>query len=170
LSETLATIEQAIWRELRQCVNDREHPWRTPVLATVDADAADARVVVLREVNDLALVFFTDARSPKVTQLRRRPQATLLFWSPALRWQLRVRAVVDVDTRRALPKEANAADYLAALAPGSRLEAAAVQGHEPHFALVTADVRSIDWLELGPSGAHRRAAFATGDPACWLQP
>jgi len=178
LNQALDEIERAIWRELHQCVNRREHAWRTPVLATVDGDAADARVVVLREVGDGELVFFTDARSPKVAQARARPDATLVFWSPALRWQLRIRAVLGVETEGSalterwnrLSKASGAGDYLAAVPPGTPLEAAAAAGSEPHFAIVRAAVRSIDWLELDPGGAHRRAAFATGHLSRWLQP
>ena len=37
-----------------------------------------------------------------------------------------------------------------------------------HFAVVTAKVRSVDWLELHADG-HRRAHFGA-DGAQWLQP
>ena len=34
--ETLDAVEAAIWEQLALCVVDKSHPWRTPVLATVD--------------------------------------------------------------------------------------------------------------------------------------
>jgi len=59
-------------------------------------------------------------------------------------------------------------DYLSALAPGSVLaNALGARGERAHFAVITADVQSVDWLELHPQG-HRRARFAGGQ-AIWLQ-
>lgn len=131
--QTLAEIEAALWRELARAPLDRHHEWRTPVLATVDtsldAPAADARTVVLRETDREAceLRLFTDARSTKVAQIDRHPQGTLLLWSKRLSWQLRLRVTLHVQTdglavasRWAKLRLSPAAqDYLAPLAPGS---------------------------------------------------
>lgn len=180
----LADIEQAVWQALQAAVSDRQHPWRTPVLATVAAEGGDAlpdaRTVVLREI-DLAqrqLMFFTDARSPKVAQLRQQPLGTLVFWSAPLGWQLRcrVRLAAEVEglavsSRWARVKVSPAAqDYLSPLAPGSRLDGAPAIDHAQRgsFALLSARVERVDWLELHPLG-HRRAVFGDG-PARWVQP
>jgi pyridoxamine 5'-phosphate oxidase len=48
---TLEEVEAALWQQLAAAASDKAHPWRTPVLATVDIDSADARTVVLREVD-----------------------------------------------------------------------------------------------------------------------
>ena len=180
--ETLMEIEAAAWHELARAAGDKSHPWRTPVLATVDAGApprADARTVVLREVDATShtLVFFSDSRAPKLRQLRAAPRGTLLFWSPALGWQLRCAITLEaedqglaVSTRWARIAQAPAAqDYLSPLPPGSPLEIAApAAGQHEHFAVVTAAVQSLDWLELHPDG-HRRAAFSSTGSR-WLQP
>ena len=184
----LGDIERAIWQELEACVHERAHAWRTPVLATSDAQGdADARVVVLREVEPQArlLRFFTDARSPKLAQIERRPRGVLVMWSASLRWQLRVQ--VSLELRRAGPLVSSrwerltstraADDYLSVLAPGSELDAGAqprspdlrgARHQQGHFALVDASVRAIDWLELRAQGP-RRARFRPDD-AQWLQP
>ena len=185
--ESLDEIETAIWRELRACLVDRAHGWRTPVLATTDAGGdADARTLVLREVvpQRRCLRFFTDARSPKAGQLRHRPRGMLVMWSPALGWQLRLAvrlALVadgpEVSARwQRLAGSPAAADYLSPGAPGSPLEGAdvAAEGGGPvaaaagHLALVDATVETIDWLALDARG-HRRARFEPAG-ARWIQP
>ena len=63
--ESLGLLRRACWLELERAAQERDHGWRTLALATVDADRADARVVILREVDAAAqcLRFYTDARS-----------------------------------------------------------------------------------------------------------
>jgi len=183
---SLQNIESAIWRELQACIRDPAHAWRTPVLATsTEAGAADARVLVLREVEPQArlLRFFTDARSRKVAQIASRTQGVLVMWSPVLHWQLRLEVNLAmavsgpaVSSRwDRLKGSRSAGDYLSALPPGELLDAC-VDGvpkapticSHGHFALLDASVRAIDWLALSTDG-HRRARFEA-DGAHWLQP
>jgi hypothetical protein len=178
--DELAAVERRLWIELQQAAAVADHDWRTLTLATADDDRAEARLVVLREVDPAAreLVFYTDARSPKVAQLRARPLGTLLAWSARLAWQLRLAVALDIDTdgaraaaRWSSLKDTGAArDYLGPLAPGSPLagEASAGAASRGHFALVSARVQHIDWLELRADG-HRRASFGA-EGARWLQP
>jgi pyridoxine/pyridoxamine 5'-phosphate oxidase len=93
-----AAIEDALWRGAR-APHDPQHPWHTPVLATTDGDVGDARTIVLRDVDAVRrrLTIFTDARSPKVAQLTAHPLGTLVFWSPALGWQLRLRVRLEAQ-------------------------------------------------------------------------
>ena len=172
--DSLPALHEACWTELGLAAQDRRHPWRTPVLASRDGDGVDARTVVLREVDVAArrLVVYTDARSPKVAQLRRWPQASLCAWSPQCSWQLRLQvrvAVRDDDEavawRWARMKASPAAkDYLSPRAPGSeqadadRDTAETAPGACAHFAVLELAVRAMDWLELHPDG-HRRACF-----------
>jgi hypothetical protein len=176
--DSLPAIEDAVWRELSAAPNDQQHPWRTLVLATADAQHADARLVVLRHTDTAKrrLTFFTDARAAKVRQIEAQPVGNLVAWSPALGWQLRLRAHLEVhrdglavSSHWARLKLSPAAhDYLSALAPGSVLDnALGARGERAHFALIVARVLSIDWLELHPEG-QRRACF-TGSDAVWLQ-
>jgi pyridoxamine 5'-phosphate oxidase len=179
--ETLMEIEAAAWHELARAAGDKSHPWRTPVLATIDpgagAPSADARTVVLREVDATShtLLFFSDSRAPKLRQLRAHPRGTLLFWSPALAWQLRCAVTLEaedeglaVSTRWARIEGSPAAhDYLSPLPPGAPLDGPAMAQRE-HFAVITAAVQAIDWLELHPAG-HRRASFSSRGGR-WLQP
>jgi hypothetical protein len=177
--ETLPDIEAAVWAELAHAVRHKAHEWRVAVLATTDGTVADARSVVLREVDPDArcLVFFTDSRSPKVRQIDSNPEGTLVLWSQPLGWQLRLRVALSlessglaVSSRWAQLKMSPAAhDYLSPLAPGSVLEHPTPErGTREYFAVVTARVTAMDWLELHAEG-QRRARFDAGGGR-WVAP
>jgi hypothetical protein len=177
--ESLPLIELACWQGLERAIGDRADGWRTPVLATVDGETADARTVVLREVDAAArtLVFFTDSRSPKVAQIAQRPRGTLLAWSARRGWQLRLAVRLSVSgegletsSRWARLKLSPAADdYLSPLPPGTPVDRYLPdRSSRSHFAVVFAAVEAIDWLELHHDG-HRRARF-DADGTRWLQP
>lgn len=181
--EDLGLIEAAVWHELGQAVQCANHAWRVGVLATREGDAADARCVVLREWDAArrTLLIYTDSRSPKVAQLAAHPQGTLVLWSEALGWQLRLRVRLDLQTtglavssRWARLKMTPAAhDYLSPLPPGSPLASAAqvpapVRASRQHFAVLMAQVQTVDWMELHAEG-HRRAQFDAGG-ARWVTP
>ena len=182
----LGAVHTALWQELTRAPHDKHHEWRTPVLATVDEDgqAADARTVVLREVDasTSTVMLFSDARAGKLAQLQAHPVGTLVFWSKRLGWQLRLRVRLQAQTdglavssRWARLKLSPAAqDYLSPQAPGAALGAATAAPSTPsplergHFALLLAQVQSTDWLELHREG-HRRARFDAAG-ARWLVP
>jgi hypothetical protein len=146
--------------------------------------------VVLRELDSATrtLLIYTDARSPKARQIEAHPEGTLVLWSAALGWQLRLRVVLTLETsglavlsRWARLKLTPAAqDYLSPLPPGTALGGAPpvrAAPHAPqhptresreHFAVIAAEVRAIDWLELDARG-HRRAVFDS-DGARWVTP
>lgn len=179
--ETAPAIRQQIWKELGRATQDRHHDWRTPVLATAgDAHWPDARTVVLRhaQAEQQQLGFFTDRRSPKVAQLRQQAQAMLVFWSPRLSWQLRVRLLVSVVDEgpevqaiwQGLQQSAAAGDYLAPQPPGTPLtgDAPLTPRTTPHLALLQGQVIEMDWLELSRLG-HRRARVRAQDWT-WLTP
>lgn len=178
--ETLAEVEAEVWRQLARCAGDKTHPWRTSVLATVNGEMADARLVVIREVDarQKQLIFYTDERAGKVAQLLHHPHGTMVMWCPTLAWQLRcrVRLAMEMSGLAASSRWARirlspaAQDYLSPLPPGTNLPA--VPAHPPvardYFAVIDATIEAIDWLELHPDG-HRRAIF-DGQGARWVQP
>jgi pyridoxamine 5'-phosphate oxidase len=177
---TLDEIEAAVWRELLAAPRDRTHPWRTPVLATTDGDIGDARTLIVRAIDrdSGTLLAYTDGRAQKVAQVTRHPLGTLVMWSPALGWQLRLRVRLSVTTDglelssrwAQLKLTPSAQDYLSTLAPGSPLDSAlGSRGDRAHFAMIEAQVQSIDWLELHEQG-HRRARFGDSQAPRWLQP
>ena len=182
--EDLTTIEAAVWRELEAAVSGRGHPWKLGVLATRDGEEADARSVVLREIDSAAreLLIYTDARSPKALQIATHPQGTLVLWSRELGWQLRLKLVLSMATSglavtsrwARLRLTPAAQDYLSPLPPGSTLEqplplASIQKESRDRFAVITAGVQLVDWLELDARG-HRRAVFEAGRPGRWVSP
>lgn len=178
--ESLAAIEAALWRELARAAHDPQHNWRRMVLATRAGEAADARTVVLRELEaeQRTLLFYTDARSAKVLQIGERPAGTLVAWCSRLSWQLRLRARLEVQTEglavssrwARLALTPSAQDYLAPAPPGTPLDTGFVPlpSGRTHFALLSARIEAIDWLELGER-VHRRASFDAAG-ARWLVP
>ena len=87
-------------------------------VATVDADGRpDARIVLVRGVDAAGLVFFTNHRSAKGTQLLATPSASAVFGWLGLHRQVRVRgSVVRLG-------EAESDDYFASRPRGSRIGA-----------------------------------------------
>ena len=178
--ESLDLIHQACWQELGKAPRNKAHAFRVMGMATVDGEVADLRSVVLREVlaDEQTLVFFTDARSPKVAQIQRQPAGTMLAWCERLSWQLRLRVQLEVETsglavssRWARLKMTPAAqDYLSPLPPGAPVEPLRPErSTRDHFAVVHARVQAIDWLELHAEG-HRRALFDQQGQGRWLTP
>jgi pyridoxamine 5'-phosphate oxidase len=68
-------------------------------LATVDADGRpDARVVLLKHVDERGFVFYTNLASPKARQLQDNPYATLCFYWMPLEKQVRISGPVTPVT------------------------------------------------------------------------
>jgi len=174
VSESINAVPDAaesIWGELARATSDSTHSWRTPALATADGAV---RTVVLRRVSEARreLVFYTDARSPKVAQLSVVPVVEWLFYNPMNGVQVRARATATVNADnetseiawRDVP-DANRLNYCSAQPPGTPLpkhhaEAAPsspqTEAGYRNFAVVTTQVASFDWLRLAPSGNQRR--------------
>jgi hypothetical protein len=124
---------------------------------------ADARLWSLR--------IYTDARSPKCSELAAQPLGQLIFWSKRLNWQLRMCAEATVEFKgeqvetawERVKKSLAAADYLSAYPPGQiqhsirpEVEHFGSAPREHHLAILNFKVSSIDWLALSKDG-HRRA-------------
>ena len=172
-------IEAEVWSQLGRAPRERGHEWRVGVLATTDGATADARSIVLRDVDTLhhTLVFYADSRSPKVRQIAQHPHGTIVLWSATLSWQLRLRVHLSVETAglavssrwARLKMSPGAQDYLSPLPPGTVVDTPVPErGSREHFGVVTARIDTVDWLELHADG-HRRAAF-DADGRRWLVP
>jgi pyridoxamine 5'-phosphate oxidase len=168
-------LEKDIWLQLQRASVDKHHEWRCPVLITNGLDAfPDGRTVILRAVDiaNMQLHFYTDSRSPKITQLLANPHALLVFWSKRLNWQLRVKVEMQVITAGELlqatwqqvKQSPSANDYLGIAMPGTPLNALSqIKQPYPHyFCMLNAQVISIDWLALNRSGHQRATIDASG--------
>jgi hypothetical protein len=160
-----------------------EHPFHTMTLATVGINGLpEARTVVMRGFDPDAkeIRFHTDARSPKVAELRAAPAVTLLFYDPHVRLQVRIPAVAvlhhEDNTATAAwgsCAETSRTPYAAHDPPGRilKLDADVPTPIIPsvddalalsRFVLVACRFSTMDVLELCSTG-HRRVAFNWSD-------
>jgi pyridoxamine 5'-phosphate oxidase len=82
-------VEFARWFE--EAVKAELHEPNAMTLATATADGTpSARIVLLKGFDERGLVFFTDYRSRKGTELAENPRAALVFHWPELERQVRI--------------------------------------------------------------------------------
>jgi pyridoxamine 5'-phosphate oxidase len=124
-------------------------------IGTVDADGVpDARIVLVRAVDDAGLTFFTNYDSAKGTQIGANPAAVAVFGWLDLHRQVRVRGSVTKVT------EAESDDYFNSRPRGSRIGAWA----SPQSTVIT------DRAELEHLVARETARFDGAEvtrPAHW---
>ncbi len=173
---------------LRNAVSDKSSPLRYPILASVDADGLpQARVVILREFDPDTMVLrvFTDARSPKMSQITLNPQVQFVFYDQGQKLHFRVSGSAVThhqnDVTEAYWKdlpEFGRGDYLSRLPPGADI----VQPEDgwrnedqfgsDNFTVLEIRVSTVDWLKLS-AGGHKRARLSWEDGEChgqWVTP
>ena len=186
----LDMVRAEAFRLLSRGVADRRSPFHTPVIATIGTDGLpQARTVVLRGFDPEARVlrFHTDRRTGKVSELRRVPAASLLFYDARAKIQVRVAGSAQVHQGDAVAEAAWAGTrpfsrlcYRQAAAPGATIDDPATGLGEPsddgfaRFVVVRVVMTALDWLYLSAQG-HRRARFVwspdTARPeASWVAP
>ena len=162
---------------MRQAVASAKLPWHLPYAATVGEDGGPrVRTVVLRRFDAAgrAVHFHTDARSPKVEQLRRDPRVELVFYDGPNRLQARLPCLAELHHADELCREvwagltpSNRATYNVAEAPSSELTidasaygpaqiGADVEEVFLRFVIVRCVFDAAEVLELHHTG-HRRA-------------
>jgi pyridoxamine 5'-phosphate oxidase len=120
-------------------------------LATADADGTpDARMVLLKGVDPLGFVFYTNTQSAKGRQLDVNPKASLLFHWKSLRRQVRVRGAVE----RVSDAEADA--YFATRARDSQIGAWASDQSRPMSGRFVLEKRAAELaMKFGLSAVPR---------------
>ncbi|MEC3974563.1 pyridoxine/pyridoxamine 5'-phosphate oxidase [Amycolatopsis sp. H20-H5] len=120
-------------------------------LSTVDTDGApDARVVILKDVDDAGWYVATSAESPKAVQLAGNPRAALTFFWPGRARQVRLRGLVTPATAAV-----SAADFRDR-PPASRVEAYIGRQSEvltDPAELLRAAEDAQRWVEENPAAA-----------------
>ena len=182
---TLESLREGAVRQLRIAADDRAHPFRTPVVATLCSRfGVRSRIAVLRRVDTGPLVLWmhSDIRSGKIRGLLSEPCMSWCFYDHAASVQLRAETRVTVHHQDVLADgwwsglhDGQKRLYASAPAPGAPVPdpggIAQVEDGFDHFAVLRCTVRSMEWLYVG-EGGQRRAAFAMedGGRSRWLVP
>ncbi|MDQ3748205.1 MAG: pyridoxamine 5'-phosphate oxidase family protein, partial [Acidobacteriota bacterium] len=101
-------ILKKIWKHLDLGTLEREHPFHTPVFATVCDDAPELRCVVLRRFwrkNPRALAFHTHVGAPKISEIKSNPKVSFAFYHPQEKLQLRVKGFAEIHASGELHEE-----------------------------------------------------------------
>lgn len=157
---------------LKRAGVDRKHPFRIFGLSTWNGAEVSSRNVVLRKVEDsLSVWVYTDSRSGKMEALRQFPQASLLFYDPKKRVQLRMKAKADIHLSGEKWKQhwqsasqGAVFDFQTSLPPGTQINLPEEgwnfnqNAGSRHFAVLEFTPSEIEALQLG-KGQHLRASF-----------
>ena len=102
------SIYNSIWSFLEKGVVDRNSPFHTPTLITLESDHAAARTLVLRGVDKIAqtLRFHTDKRSKKIEQINVNQNALVHIYSQHDKLQLRLKSDLSLHVSEPLVDEA----------------------------------------------------------------
>ncbi len=154
----------------------KRHPFRYFSLATIADDKPRIRTVVLRKLlPDFSLLFYTDLRSSKVSQLKQNNQVSALFYNPKKLLQIRVDGKVSFETDEKILRsywnnipENSRKDYITKLKPGSSIHADTeieYDAENPNFSAVKIKAHTIEYLQL-QRPSHLRLLF-TKDEGEW---
>ena len=176
---------------------DRKHAFHTPVFSNENKNTINSRVVVLRKFDSkgMSLIFNTDYRSPKITDLQKNNQSNFVFYDSSTKIQLRVKTVTKIHYDNDITLEAwkqtrlfSRKCYLARKSPSSITDQAEdsipkhLKGIDPskdesekgylNFSVIENFIKEIDWLHLASSGHRRlRIVFKNNMPIFeWMIP
>ncbi len=194
--DTLSALEHSTWNQLLAGVEQPESPFKTMTIATCTQRGADARMVVLRGVDEARkyVWFYTDSRAEKVLQLEAVPMATLLLWDSEQQLQLRLSIETRLHTNDYIADEhwetlgmSGRKAYLSEPVPGSEQpqpypgfpekladklpSAEESEAGRKNFAVIECRVLAMESLHLSRSG-HTRARFQYEPESrmVWLAP
>jgi pyridoxine/pyridoxamine 5'-phosphate oxidase len=151
----------------------KKHPFRYPVLASMEDNIPQQRTVVLRDTTDaFELVFFTDKRSPKIKQLNENSTASLLFYHPKKLLQIKVIGKMhcvekgeEIDHYWSKVQGNSAKDFSTAKAPGTPIknpDHVDYLEEQHHFCVLKLKPEVIEYLQLKRPN-HIRARFSIHD-------
>lgn len=193
---SLNDLERDCWEQLTAALDTKRDKLRNLTLATCTDDGADARMVVLRQVDaeHKYVWFHTDSRAEKVIQLEMFPNATLLFWDDERQVQLRMTVETRLHTDDYVADEqwknlwaGGRKMYLSEHKPGSE-QLAPYPGFPPqlgeelptdeaseagrnNFAVIECRVIVLEYLRLSRAGQTRaKFQYEPVERMTWLAP
>jgi len=186
-----------IWDLLKAGLANRDAPFHIPVFICGHDTNIDGRMVVLRGINkkDKNLWFHSDIRSKKITYLKTKPLASLVFYDKNEKVQLRISGKTKINYQNNITKKSwkntphmSRQCYLGNESPGSESLIPAsgltkeIDNHKysmeesemgyKNFCVIEICIETIEWLYLAARG-HRRAYFALKNSSIekkWLIP
>ena len=161
------TTTRSMWEltleHLKAATVDPDHPFKLITLATLGF-YPEGRTVVLRDVDEqLHFWIYADSRTPKVSQIRRNPNVSLLAYHVISGLQVRIKGRARLHTsgekylnaRNEILSQPN--DYNSQFPPGSE-KVASVKSETIYFILIEIIPQEWDVLQLG-SPTHSRAKY-----------
>lgn len=164
-NETLEELKE----EVKLGYLKKGHPFRYPVMASVNDGFPKQRTVVLRGTTaDFDLYFYTDMRSGKIADFNKNPRTSLLFYHPKKLLQITISGVVTQIVDGSDHKEHwqrvqgnSRKDFTTANAPGTRIsnpDEVEYRSNDPHFCLLKVTPDRMEYLRLKRPN-HIRALF-----------
>lgn len=175
-------ILQDSWHRMINGTLVKNHPFRSPSIATVENECPIIRTVILRKAlaAEKTLIFHTDYRSPKLNQIIKNSNLFWLFYDPKAKIQLRIKTNATVHYHDEVTlkhwsaiRSESKKTYLVQPAPSiisdistdglskfketELTDKQLVTGYQ-NFAVIECMVKELDWLYLNKDG-HRRAKF-----------
>jgi len=178
----LNTILEEAKQEVKFGYIKRKHPFRYPVLSSIEKNSPSQRTVVLRDTTtDFELIFYTDLRSNKIGDFKTNPNASVLFYHPKKRLQIQVKGEMKLITSGKTYEDywsriqgASKKDFSTEKAPGSIItnpEDVEYAENENFFCVLKLVPSEIEYLQL-KSPNRVRALFTKEDnwEGCFLNP
>ncbi len=147
------------WRELNAGTCEEGHPFKVCALATLATqDHIKQRIVNLREVTPYnTLLFYTDSRSSKISQINKNPNASVLFYNYRINLQLLICGVIKVHSNNELWQDhcikiegKSINDYNTKYSPGKKINNPldVKRTQDLNFAVLELIPESIEYLKL----------------------
>jgi len=163
--------------ELFRSNADKKHPFRYCQLSTL-SDYPETRMVVNRKIGqDLSVLIYTDARTPKVQHIQTNNKVSVLFYHPKKRLQVRIKGMAsligkehpDYPTHlQQVMQSPSLRDYTTLQPPSSLLETEnVVLGTVLYFTAILLEPLHLDILLLRREGHTRSEYFLDGEE--WVE-
>ena len=171
-----------VWAWMARGLTSWRHPMRAPTCITSGVDGPRGRTMVLRDVGDASLIFFTDKRSPKVMAIEQNPRGALHAYDAKRKVQVQLSGVFEVVSQHAKMATwrqqglRRHEDYGQLIAPGQPLSDSPQPAQralaEQMFTVLRFEPDAIEILQLSSAG-HRRAVWTKNNEywsVCHLTP
>lgn len=158
------------WKELECGAKEKGHPYNYCSLATLEQpEAIKQRMVNLREVTSRrTLLFYTDSRSSKVSQIEKNSGGSALFYDPRVQLQIFVRGKIKVHNRDEIWQDhylkidgRSVNDYNTTSPPGKKIKnpISVRRSDELNFLVLELVPETIEYLKLRAEPNRLRAIF-----------